>query len=199
VTDPVEPNEVPAVPAPRKPRKIFLAVGLVLAVALGIGLFSSVGNKKADQAPKVGGPVPAFSAARINGSGSVSVPSTRGTPTVILFFGRWCSECHTELPPLAAAVRHQDSAGGALAHIRVVGVDSEDTLAHARGFVKSSGVTFPVVCDPNIEITSGDFFLYSDPNAVFVNGNGVITRIARTALSPSAFIADEKALIPSES
>ena len=64
MTDPVEPNEVPAVPAPRKPRKIFLAVGLVLAVALGIGLFSSVGNKKADQAPKVGGPVPAFSAAR---------------------------------------------------------------------------------------------------------------------------------------
>jgi peroxiredoxin len=190
-----EPDSPPAVPAPRKPRKSFLLVGVVLAAALGVGLFTSAGNKSVSKAPRVGGPVPSFSAGAINGSEAVRVPD--GAPTVILFFGNWCQICHTELPALAAAVRHQNAAGGALSHIRVIGVDSEDTLAHARGFIRSSGVTFPVVSDPNVEITSGDFYLYGDPHAIFVKGNGTITRIVGSTLSSAAFTADEKTLIPS--
>ena len=51
------------------------------------------------------------------GAPQVSVPADgggNGTPTVLLFFGNWCTACHQELPPLAAAVRAQDKAGGAL-------------------------------------------------------------------------------------
>src|ERR1700685_154208 len=88
------------VPLPRKPRKIFLVVGLVLAVGLGIGLFTSVGTKKNTGAPHAGGPVPSFSAPRLNGSGTVEVPGDGGgdgTPAVLLFFGDWCHSCHAEL------------------------------------------------------------------------------------------------------
>jgi thiol-disulfide isomerase/thioredoxin len=176
--------EAPQAPLPpRKPRKIFLVVGLVVAVALGIGLFT-------------------FTAARVNGSGTLRVGGSGGSagrPTVLLFFGHWCTICSTELPKLASAVRSQDAAGGSLSRIRVVGVDSEDPLSVARSFVAGSGVTFPVAYDPNVAIMSGKFYFEGDPYAVFVDGDGTIDQVVASAISPAAFRADEQKLIPSGS
>jgi len=130
---------------------------------------------------------------------AVSVDGTgAGRPTVLLFFGNWCASCHQELPPLAAAVRQQDQAAGALSKIRVVGVDSEDTTSNAKSFIKSSGVTFPVAYDPNVTITEGTFDFHGDPYTVFVKGDGTISQVvAGAVLTPSSFTADERALIPS--
>jgi peroxiredoxin len=195
--------EAPPVPLPpRQPRKIFLVVGLVVAAALAVFLFTSVGTNKKTGPPRKGGPVPSFSAPRLNGSGTVQVPADGGgggTPAVLLFFGDWCVQCHTELPALAAAVRRQEAAGGVLASVRVIGVDSEDSKSTGESFVTSSGVDFPVARDPNITITSGDFYFAGDPYAVFVKGDGTISAIVPGALSVTRFTAEEKKLIPSES
>jgi thiol-disulfide isomerase/thioredoxin len=188
-------------PLLRKPRKVFLLVGLVLAAALGVGLFTSVGTKKNTGAPHQGGPVPSFSAARLNGPGTVEVPDDGGgggTPAVLLFFGDWCSSCHAELPPLAAAVHRQEQAGGSLAKVHVIGVDSEDSQSVGEKFVKASGVEFPVARDPQIAITSGDFYFDGDPYAVFVKGDGRIGAIVPGPISVAKFTAEEKKLIPSE-
>ena len=192
----------------RKPRKAFLIVGVVLAVTLGVFLFTGLGTSSGTgssstggSAPVVGDPVPSFTSQNIGPSGgsSVSVSSHGGgQPTVLLFFGNWCASCHQELPGLAAAVRQQDLAGGALAQVRVVGVDSEDTLGNAKSFIHSSGVTFPVAYDPNVNITSGLFYFDGDPYAVFVGADGRIARIVRgDVLDGSSLTADERALIPS--
>jgi thiol-disulfide isomerase/thioredoxin len=196
------PEAPPAPLAPRKPRKIFLVVGLVVAVALGIGLFTSEGTNPKTGPPHRGGRVPSFTAARLNGAGSLQVPGDgggAGTPVVLLFFGSWCASCHSELPPLAAAVRRQEAAGGALAKVRVIGVDSEDTKGVGASFISHSGVGFPVVRDPDLGITSGAFYFDGDPNAVFVNGNGTISAIVPGALSVAKLTAEEKKLIPSGS
>ncbi len=200
------PGSVP-VPAPRKPRKLFLVVGIVVAVALGIGLFTSVGTSPGTGSsggqPQPGDPVPSFSAPNIGpvGPRQVAVPvrgAGAGTPTVLLFFGNWCASCHQELPPLAAAVHQQGRAAGALSKIHVIGVDSEDTTSNARSFIKSSGVTFPVAYDPSVTITEGTFDFHGDPYTVFVRGNGTIGQVvAGAVLTPSSFTADERALIPS--
>ena len=195
------PEPAPEAPTPRKPRKIFLLAGLVVATALGIGLFTSVGtNAKSSGAPHEGGPLPAFSGTDLNGSGQAVVSSDgigHGTPGVVLFFGNWCVACHTELPPLAAAVRTQQSRGGALAHVKVIGVDSEDTTASAKAFIHSTGVSFPVAYDPSLNITSGAFYFRGDPNAVFVNADGTINKIVvGDQLTAAGFTADERALIP---
>ncbi len=198
--------------APRKPRKIFLLIGVVVAVLVGVGLFTSVGSGGSPGStgsgggsggqPQAGDLVPAFGAANIGpvGSSEVSVPSdggSEGRPAVLLFFGNWCASCHQELPPLAAAVRQQDQAGGALSKIRVIGVDSEDTTSDAKAFIKSSGVTFPVANDPNVSITEGTFDFHGDPYTVFVKGNGKISKVVAGAeLTPASFTADERALIP---
>jgi hypothetical protein len=85
-----------------------------------------------------------------------------------------------------------------LAQIRVVGIDSEDTVGNAKSFIHSAGVTIPVAYDPNVNITSGLFYFTGDPYAVFVRANGTIAQIVRgDVLTPSSLTADERALIPS--
>jgi peroxiredoxin len=199
--DTPEPAPTPEAPTPRKPRKIFLLIGVLLAIALGIGLFTNLGTSDTTSGrPHDGGPVPTFSGANLNGSGTVRVSANgggNGEPTVMLFFGNWCSLCHTELPPLAAEVRQQERSGGALSKIHVIGVDSEDTVDNAKSFIHSSGVSFPVAYDQDLGITSGLFYFEGDPHAVFVNGNGTISKIVFGALSAATFTADERALIPS--
>ena len=194
-------------PSERKPRKVFLVVGVVLAVILGIFLFTGLGTSGGSgsgsgsgSAPSVGDRVPSFTSQNLGpvGGSSVAVSPRDHRPTVLLFFGNWCPSCHQELPPLAATVQRQDRAGGALAHIRVVGVDSEDTVGNAKSFIHSSGVTFPVAYDPNVDITSGLFYFDGDPYAVFVRSDGTIARIVRgDVLTSSSLTADERALIPS--
>jgi len=194
------------VPAPRPPRKRFILIGLGIAllIVLLIGLLTSIGTSSSTTgAPREGSPVPSFAGTNVGPTGphQVSVPADGGgggTPAVLLFFGAWCTSCLEELPPLAAAVRRQDKADGALARIRVIGVDSFDKTSTARSFIHQTGVTFPVASDPGAGITSGLFYFRGDPYAVFVDGAGTITKIvAGAVLTPSSFRADERALIPS--
>jgi cytochrome c biogenesis protein CcmG/thiol:disulfide interchange protein DsbE len=198
MTDPSPPEA----PVHRKPRKTFLLIGLVLAAALGIGLFTSVGTHadSSSGAPHAGGPLPSFSGVNLNGSGRVAVPANgigHGQAGVVLFFGNWCPSCHQELPALAGAVQRQQAAGGSLAQVRVIGVDSEDTTANAKSFIHGSGVTFPVAYDPDLLITSGAFYFRGDPYAVFVKADGTIAKIASGPLTVATFTADEKELTPS--
>src|SRR5580698_3967451 len=127
-TAPPPAPEADAAPGVRPPRKrfIFIGLGIGLAIILLIGLLTSIGTSSSTTgAPHQGGPVPSFAGTNVGPSGSsqVSVPGDgggAGTPAVLLFFGAWCSSCHEELPPLAAAVQRQDKAGGALARIHVI-------------------------------------------------------------------------------
>jgi hypothetical protein len=56
-----------------------------------------------------------------------------------------------------------------------------------------------VVRDPELAITSGDFYFDGDPDAVFVRANGTISAIVPGALSVAKLTAEEKKLIPSGS
>jgi peroxiredoxin len=203
---PAATDSVPgASPPPRKPRKIFLLVGVVLAVAIGIGLFTSFGtsNNASGQVVAAGDPLPSFSAPNVGPTGpkDVSVSAHSGSParpTVLLFFGAWCSACRSELPPIAAAVKRQDQGHGTLSRIRVIGVDTLDSPSTGRSFIQGEGVTFPVASDPDATITQGTFHFQGDPYTVFVNADGSVARVVPGAqLSPASFTVDERALIPS--
>lgn len=184
----------------RKPRKrfIFIGVGIGLLIIVIVGLTTSIGsNSNSTSAPREGGPVPSFTRQNVGpaGGAQVSVPAD-GTPAVLLFFGNWCPSCHQELPPLAAAVAKQEHAGGALAKVHVIGVDSEDSEGSAKSFIKTAGVTFPVAYDADAGVVSGLFYFRGDPYAVFVKGDGTIQKIVAGAqLTPSSFTADERALL----
>jgi thiol-disulfide isomerase/thioredoxin len=190
--------------ARRKPRKIFLLIGIVLAVGLGVGLFTGIGTSQTTSGkPYQGGPAPVFTASNVGPSGGRAVAFPLGgpdvgRPVVLLFFGAWCPSCHQELPPLARAVKAQDEAGGKLSTVKVMGVDDLDSVSSAKSFVASSGVTFPVAYDPNTDITQQKYGFDGDPYAVFIRGDGTIDKIVQGAvLTPASLTADERALIPS--
>ena len=197
-----EPDGAPeTVRTPRK-RFIFIGLGIGLLIIVLIGLFTSLGTNPSAGGARTGGPVPSFTAPNIGPSGPSRCrcrPTEVGTgrPRCCCSSGPG-ARAATRSSPLAAAVRRQGHAGGALARIRVLGVDSFDKTSTAQSFIHDAGVTFPVASDPEADITSGSFYFDGDPYAVFVKGDGTISKIVRGAvLTPSSLAADEGALIPS--
>jgi peroxiredoxin len=178
---------------------VFVLAG-VAVVALGIGLFTSLGTSPTGGPPQAGGTAPAFSLAGLNVAGRVGTPESGGgdgKPVVVLFMGDWCSLCHSEIPPLAAKIKALRSGHTALGRLAVIGVDSEDTLSDAHAFVNSSGVTFPVGDDSTAHVMNGVYGFEGDPYAVFIEGNGRIMTIHPGPLSPARFVALARQLLAS--
>jgi thiol-disulfide isomerase/thioredoxin len=190
--------QTPAVNRHRRHRVIaFAMTGAVLA-ALGIGLFTSAGTSTDGGPPHAGGTAPTFTLSGVNVAGQVGTPGSGGRdgkPVVLLFMGDWCTICHSEIPPLAARIKELHAGHGALSHLAVVGVDSEDSLSDAVSFVKASGATFPVGDDSSAHVMSGLYGFEGDPYAVFIEGNGTIMTIHPGPLSPSELVRLSRKLV----
>jgi thiol-disulfide isomerase/thioredoxin len=141
---------------------------------------------------------PAFSLSGLNVAGRVGTPESGGgdgKPVVVLFMGDWCSICHNEIPSLAATIKQERSRGSKLAHLAVIGVDSEDSPSDALSLIRSSGVTFPVGDDGSAHVMNGLYGFEGDPYAVFIEGSGRIMTIHPGPLSPSQFVALARQLV----
>jgi thiol-disulfide isomerase/thioredoxin len=179
---------------------VVVVLASAAAVALAIGLFTSVGTSSTSGPPHAGGMAPTFSLAGLNVAGRVGTPESGGgggKPVVVLFMGDWCTICHSEIPPLAAKITALRSGRGALGHLTVIGVDSEDTLSDALSFIKSSHVTFPVGDDASAHVMNAVYGFEGDPYAVFIDGGGRIVTIHPGPLSPSQFVTLARRLLAS--
>ena len=119
--------------------------GQVLALAAVAGLLGLLVWRLTHEShpPKVGGPAPAFSALRLEGSGRLALSSLRGKAVVVNFFQSYCVPCKSEAPALQHAYAQYRKDG-----VVFVGVDYWDSIAEGRKFVERHGVTYPVVRDP---------------------------------------------------
>lgn len=170
------------------------------AVALAVGLFTSVGTSTTSGPPHPGGMAPTFSLAGLNVAGRVGTPESGGgdgKPVVLLFMGDWCTICHSEIPPLAAKIAELRSGRGALGHLAVIGVDSEDTQSDAQSFITSSHVSFPVGDDGSAHVMNAVYGFEGDPYAVFIESSGRIMTIHPGPLSPSQFVTLARRLLAS--
>jgi peroxiredoxin len=109
----------------------------------------------------------------------VESPWASGHPTVMIFFGSWCSICHSEMPKIETYLRSHN-----VAPVSIFGDDNNEPLGDAKAFVKKLDVTFPVASDPNNSISVGIFgFSFGDPETVFLNKHGVVKEVHLGAIS----------------
>jgi thiol-disulfide isomerase/thioredoxin len=176
------PGPTPSPAGRPRPRPIFLLVGLVLAGALAIGLFTGVGTRASAGPPQTGSAAPTFSLHKLGGPGTVGTPADgggNGHPAILLFFASWCAPCRGEIPALAAAYRQAQATGGPLTGVRLIGVDGADPTSDALAFVHASGVTFPVAADADYQVTENLYYFTGDPEAVAITADGQIAHIQR--------------------
>jgi cytochrome c biogenesis protein CcmG/thiol:disulfide interchange protein DsbE len=141
--------------------------GQVVALAAVAGLLALLIWKLTHQThtPKIGGPAPAFAAARMDG-GRLNLGSLRGKAVVLNFWASWCVPCKNEASKLEQEYRQYRNQG-----VVFVGVDYHDVTSDARTFLERHGITYTTVRDGSGSI--GDRYgLTGVPETYFVNRQG---------------------------
>ena len=125
-------------------RRRALLLGAVAVVVSAVVVLLSVGlgrDPSAVASPLVGRSAPDFTLSQLDGK-PFTLSTLRGQVVVVNFWASWCTECHTEQAALNQTwQRFQDSG------VVVVGVNFEDTTGDAGDYVRTAGVSYPVVED----------------------------------------------------
>ena len=146
------------------------AVGVVclLLALLGWQLTSrQAGQDVASGVAKGSNPVaPTFTLPTLSGDETIDLAAYRGKAVVLNFWASWCVPCREEAPRLQAAWEEWKDKG-----VVVVGIDSQDFIGDAAGFVDKYGLTYPNVHD-GPGATLGHFGVTGFPETWFVNREG---------------------------
>ena len=160
----------------RTSRRAWLLTGVAAAVAAVVALLATgLGRDPSVIAsPLVGRAAPNFTLPQLDGS-PVTLSALRGQIVVINFWASWCTECQVEQTALDRTWRQFQDSG-----VVVLGVDFEDTVGDARNYVRTAGVTYPVVEDAGSR-TALDYGLRGVPETFVVNRSG---RIVNHVIGP---------------
>ena len=90
-------------------------------------------------------PAPAFAAQDLDGK-TWRLADLRGRAVVLNFWASWCEPCRAEMPTLQqiAEIHGPDK-------LVVLAINFKESAAKAAQFVKATGLTLPVLLDPNGE------------------------------------------------
>jgi thiol-disulfide isomerase/thioredoxin len=176
--------------SPKKRWWIGITAAVVVIVVVSIFTGGRVTTNNGEPTSNlVGKSVTAFSLGGLK-SGTVVAPWKRDHAAVLIFFASYCGPCHSEMPKVAAYLRHHNEGS-----IRVIGVDAGyDKRSAAQTFVKKSGVTFPVAYDPTDTVTTGIFQFATVPETAFVTAKGVVNQVYFGAIPKSVLVQGIAAL-----
>ncbi|MDA8124943.1 MAG: TlpA disulfide reductase family protein [Deltaproteobacteria bacterium] len=103
---------------------------------------------------------------------SLSLKSFRGKPVLLNFWATWCGPCVEEMPFFQQLAKEWADRG-----LVVLGVNEGDGASKVTGFMQRYGLTFPMVLDPDQEVSR----LYSVrfmPTSVLVDKDGIIQAVS---------------------
>lgn len=158
-------------------RWVAVTVLVVAAALVAVLATRPQANASEVDTPLLGHEAPALAGATLSG-GRLDLGSLRGRWVVVNFFASWCAPCQQEEPELVTFAFDHRSAGSAA----LVGVVFDDATSSARGFLSSSGATWPAVADPGGQLALAygvrappETFIVSPAGVVVVHLDGPVT------------------------
>ena len=120
----------------------------------------------------VGQKAPDFTLNILDG-GQISLSALEGKAVLINFWASWCIPCREETPDLVRAYHAHHTEG-----LVILGVNltSEDTMPEIKAFVEEFQMPYPVLLDQDGKVAAL-YRLPGIPTSVFINRQGVITRL----------------------
>ena len=119
-------------------------------------------------AQTLSGPAPNFSLQSRDGQ-QVSLASLKGKVVMVNFWATWCVPCRQEMPHLEALYEKYNSLGFELLAVNV----EKNNAEGARKWLEETPVTFPVLFDPNNEVTKL-YKVQTMPSTVLVARDGTM-------------------------
>ena len=91
----------------------------------------------------------------------------KGRAVVLNFWATWCPPCKEELPSLQTL--HEIGGGDPV----VIGINVRETASRVRRYLSSTGISFPVVLDPQAELAR-HFGVTAFPTTLLIAPDGQI-------------------------
>lgn len=116
---------------------------------------------------------------RLLGGGTYSLAEDRGDDIVVInVWGSWCAPCNSEAPVLQEVYEEVRGQG-----VQFLGINTRDSDAAARTFVRTYGITYPSLVDEGGELQLGfakSLPIAAIPTTLIIDRQG---RVAARALS----------------
>ena len=116
-------------------------------------------------AASVKGPAPNFTLKSMGGN-NLKLSEMTGNVVLINFWASWCGPCREEMPLLNALHKKYQPLG-----FTVLGVNVEEQVDSARGFLSNFPVDFPILLD-NTNKVSKQYNVIAMPTTVVVDRDG---------------------------
>jgi cytochrome c biogenesis protein CcmG, thiol:disulfide interchange protein DsbE len=160
------------------------AAALAVVALLVFGVAKQSSNLTIEDGIAKGKPVaaPTKDLAELGAPGVRSLRAYRGRIVILNMFASWCAPCKTEAPALERAYRRIASQGAV-----VVGVTWRDAVPDAERFVRTHGLTYPVLRDVDGSFAS-KLGLQGVPETFVLDRKGRIVALSRGPVDES-FVA----------
>jgi len=112
-------------------------------------------------------PAPNFTLKALDGK-NLKLSELTGTVVLLNFWASWCGPCRQEMPLLNAMHNKYEPLG-----FTVLGVNVEQNIDDARGFMQDFPVDFPVVLDQRNEVSSA-YKIVGMPTTLILDRDGNI-------------------------
>lgn len=117
---------------------------------------------------QVGNIAPNFELTTLEGK-KVKLSDYRGQRVMVNFWATWCPPCRAEVPDLQKFHETKD--------ITILAVNltkTESSISDVKTFVREFGVTFPVLLDKNLKVSTEKYQIRPIPTSFMIDANGRI-------------------------